>query len=648
MEVSFNRSGSKLKPHIIYELAQEYLNHAYSISSKVTYERQLQQYYKLISVAIQCFQHIKSDYQLTIEQDAKVTLEMVTVLLHETHNLELAENYLSSLRERLNNHQLGLMKEKMHCHFLSLYELPRRRSSEYYYKMALRSCDTLVEYLKTLTSTEEIQTVWLPLFKYVSIWLSIQIGKHTTIRTKFYNLLQSSLNLKDDSQWEAFVLLSYMNYMLDQRYTIPEDVIDRLKIIKWEVMGPKLNSWKLIIILLTKIYKDENITNTLTEFKAFFSENKELLSDDIKCTISCGTGLSLEISLPAIFSYTDIKNMLLLFQSISYLVNCYDKKANFSTKFLPKVRNTTSKLLKTINNSTASNSLSYWDSKVLWYNSIDNVCQFYQSWELLILNAQVNVLSNSEGEPTLQSSFSDYSSLLTAASHQLHSQSKLNSLTAYHEIIDSKSSSSELKMISLLNSYTMVLTQRDTSFASKSDTLDQNSIWQQIEKVLNESDLIQNPIWDCTVTMLWIIAHFEPFTSNPLPCTDEVRSTYLEKLRLYYTSNKLIGLTAETINDLEEKGEYLKLKKGLLLQLILNYLGARLFEHDLDTICKISEICFQISKQQDMLNIRYIMGLWHLMNCTSAMKTKDVIITKAKLKSLVRGILHKNEEDSAA
>ena len=39
-----------------------------------------------------------------------------------------------------------------------------------------------------------------------------------------------------------------------------------------------------------------------------------------------------------------------------------------------------------------------------------------------------------------------------------------------------------------------------------------------------------------------------------------------------------------------------------------------------------------------MRKIQYVVGIWHLMNCTVGMRGKDVALTNAKLEALVKQI----------
>ncbi|CCE61294.1 hypothetical protein TPHA_0A02120 [Tetrapisispora phaffii CBS 4417] len=655
--------GSKPDVEVVYNLSQEYLKHAYKISKNVGNEAHLKQYYSLISMSLKCFQYMKENYQLSIEQDYKITIELVNILINETFNLELAESYLSSLKERLQNHQVGVLKEKMICDYYILYQLSKKHNTEYYYKIASRNCSQLVTYLETLTTTNDVIETWLPIFRYIDVWLDIKANKKNMVISKYNDIIQENIKNCKSERFEAFILLSFTNYLLGENHVIPKTVTNRLDELDWSKIGIKYHGWKLVTDLIRNIYKDENITETLNEFKEYFSKIKKISKIIQKGTdhslsnsnIYFKNGFYLEVSFGVIFDEEELKNILLLFQSVSYLVNCYDKRANFSTKFLPKVKETTKNLLlSTINNESTLNddnethSLNYTDTKIDWYKSILQVTGFYQSLESIILLGSTNITANiTDIEGSITKLDVQYPHLLQAINTQAIYGKQLTAVEEFFTIINSKSISPELKMISLLNSYSICLYSKFSGAVvqnSHGDLWDYNKIWNQIEKEMETTNLSENSIWDCTITILWIINHFEQFTSNLLPSTDSEKNSYLEKLRIYYESNKLGNSSSKHIEKWKSEGKYVKLKKSLLLQLLLNYLGAILFEHDLEVMLKISGICFHISKEQELPNIRYVLGLWHLRNCTAAMDSKSATITKVKLESIVRVINEKSGE----
>lgn len=635
----------KLSPEVVYQLSHEYLDHAYMVARNVKTEEQLKQYYTLISMSIRALQHIKCVFPLSVDQDAKLTIELVELLLSETHSLDLAESYLSSMRERLNHVQISttsgsLLPEKMRCEFLSLYTLPMNRNSKFHYRIAQRNCEELIQYLAELKNVGETNKVWLEIFQYVDVWLSSKLGKHSLAKAGFHDLSQKQ---GGSIQWQAFLRICHFNYLLDKRFPVPQVTLEQIKSIKCAEVGAKLFGWKLILELTLQIYEDKNISEKLSQFKEFFADNKDFLNDTSdSCVIEVGANISLSLKLPSVFQYKDMKNILLLIQSVSYLVNCYDVKANFSTRFLPKVLSTTKKLEKSVSE-IENRSLHYYASKIHYYQSVLSLAEFYIIWEKLLLNSDFQILQSI-------STTSPYCPNLLGAMLSQIDEDKPD-LEVCHDYlkITVSNTSSESKLIALLNIYVIRASLISRDIQREENLSHCNELWLHITKILRETDLQNNTTWDCTVTILWIMSHFEPFTSNPMPAGDEERSKHIEILRKYYSANKLLqthSKASATTSDVEiGKGNAFKLKKSLLMQILLNYLGGRLLEQDLETICQISGICFRLAKQSNMLILCYITGLWHLTNCTVAMKNKEVTIITAKLDTIVSQINDKRHSD---
>lgn len=621
----------RLPVELVYQLSQEYRDHAYSVSCKVKNEAQLRGYYRLVMMSIRCLRYIKRVFPLSIEQDTRVTLDLVELLVRETHNLDLAESFVSSLRERLLNHDVSsstgtLVGDRMQCELLLLCRIPLLRKSKFHYKAALRGCDLLVQHLSRLQDTLECYEEWKRVFQYVSMLLNRKLGKHQVVKAKYAELAQVP---ELPAQWQAFVTLSHVGYLLDNRISVPLPVLQRLCSFNCDEIGPKWYAWKLMLELTTLVYQDKNIAGKLNEFKSFFAQHKESLTDHQDDTrVQVGRHLSLSLASPFMLNYQDLKNMLLLFQSVSFLVNCYDKKANFSVTFLPKVGKTTAKLME-LTRQRDGLSLNDKDYRLERYGKVLSFVHFYESWQEILLGNQLPDTGTVRPTGLLNVMFQ----------HIENKEQPLSICAAYSQITEASDSSRETELLSLLNIYLIKASLISEDFKRQEFAAQCNIIWDQITAILSDSDLKDNITWDCTVTMVWIMTHFEPFTSNPMPATDEERNSHIEKLRLYYAANKFQSSTeieGETSHDLID--ENLKVKKGLLLQIVLNYLGGRMLEQDLEVICQISASCCRLAKARKIPVIQYVTGLWHLMNCTLAMKSKEVTISKAKLESLVKKI----------
>lgn len=620
-------SLNRLPVDVVYHLSHEYRQQAYLHAHNVRNEQLLKQYYALISMAIKCLEYAKEQYALSMDQDYQITIELVEILVKETYNLDLAEQYMSSLKERLKNHQVvasteTLLMQRMHCEFLSLYEMPLRRNSKFHFKIASRNCNALLQYFDNVG--DEYQT-WKQVFEYVNVCLAVKLGKRSKARADLLKLDNQNIS----GQWGTFITLSHVSFLLSRRYTIPPEIYRKLDSIDVTVVGPRMYSWKMVLQLYIQVFEDKNITNNLNHFKQFFVEYKGFLSSsDGVCDVRISETISLKLYSLCLFQYRDLKNVLLLLQSVSFLVNCHDKKANFSTKFLPKVQSTTINLIES-NNKSGGKSLNSYDDDRNLYEHILSCVDFYQKWESFLLSSEVRPLNRN----VKNNIGSLYSPLLEAMRLQLAGDN--NSVGAYERIINSKQVN-EVRILAMVNSFIIRASKMSRNIQREENMSHCNSLWIEMNHILRESDLWKNQMWGCTMTMLWLLSHLEPFTSSPMPSTDEEKSKFLSLLRNYYMVNKVVK---DDTQEQNVENTNLKIKKSILLQILLNYLGGRLLEQDLATICKVSGLCFKLSKQQNSIYLQYVMGIWHLLNSTVAMNSKEVTIMRSKLESIVRDLI---------
>ncbi|KAL3241340.1 cohesin-loading factor complex subunit SCC4 RNJ42_03432 [Nakaseomyces bracarensis] len=615
----------KLNAGEVWRLYKEYTNCAHENSGRVSNEEQLTQYYSLINSGIQCLQLLKSRFVLDVEQDSKVTLELVKLLLDETHSCQLAEMHLSSLRERFKNHEDSdqLLRDRLVCEFLTLYTVPLRRDDRVHYDLALKNCHEYVSYLENLVEEKNTYKYksWIPVFKYVVLVLSMKLRKYSRVHERFMELINDKNNLTHE--WRSFLVLNYAAFLLKRRKVINPELIDLIKEITVDNTNAKLYAWRLATELLMEIFTDKNITSHLNAFKEFFEGHKNELHGGYEIEVTDGIKLQLQIG--SIFEYRNLKNILLLFQSISYIINCYDPKANFSSKFLPKVEGTISILINESHNEM-DRSLNEWDSQICWYQSILESTSFYKMWEQMLLRGPAFI---GEGKSIGKEMFGMYGGLCDVMAKQINPDVDVNEVLDGYESIAVSNPSVEIKMISLINSYLILTSMVSENPSSKSEYISRsNEIWSKIETLYRESDLQNNNVWDVTLSMIWVISHTEPFTWSPLPTTDEERIHHMERLRLYYNNNKFYG--SESQRDF-------KLKHGVLLLVMVNYLGGRLFEQDLQIMTRISEKCFKNCNKYLSVNksVRYVMGLWALMNYTVSMKHKEVVYTRSKLNDIL-------------
>ena len=610
----------------LLRISEECKNLAHRNAGKINNVTQLQKYYTLIKTAIQALIDIKNKYSLTIMQDTKVTFLLVELLLEETTDCELAETYLSSLRQRLQNYKNGsdhtYMQYWLRVEYIALFDVSFKRNSKFQYRVALNNCTDLVQYLQSISKENEQVQKWCQMFQLVEIWLCIALNRSKKVEELWRVLLEDSKNFNND-KWHGLVTIYYADWLLKQKETIPYKIMNELTE-KCTVLtcGPELYVMKLLLSLIDEIFKDGNISDILTQFKEFFEIYKEQLNEKSVITINIDENINIIFKHSTLFHYKNLKTILLFFQSVSYLVNCYDDSANFSVKFLPRVKKNIIKELHSDKFSNSPQSMESRDQTQMWFTKLLKLTDFYKIWEKLILKSHISE-RDLEKEPL-------YHDLLKIMHNQEISESQDGLIAEQYYELSQNTTSNEIRMISLMNSYIILVSRinRIDNNLRQSLIVRCENVWNEIENTKNNGN---NVIWNCTIVILWIISHLEPFTWTPLPSNDELRSEYLNELQKYYDNNRLIDQ-----NDKDIPVKQYKLKKSLLLQVMINYLGGRLLETNLEKITEISNKCLQITKGQKMPYIRYVIGLWHLMNCTISMNSKEVIITKAKIESILK------------
>ncbi|AGO13991.1 AaceriAGR133Cp [[Ashbya] aceris (nom. inval.)] len=611
----------KHQKNLVYRLSQQYLAAARELAADVRSEKQLQQYYTLVRQCVHGLRYVKDGFQLTVEEDIQVTLELARVLLEETHEVELAEQYLGSLRTRLRT--TALTDARHAVEFQLLYDVPLAKEDRAELRQVVRHTAGLLDEL-------EESDAWGWLFRYCRI-VGLEAGGARgsgAVLQEYQKLLQ--LVSTGPAGLHAFVLCSCVAFMLDRLVNLDRAMLTQLRALRSDTAVPlQLQMWSLLLDLLVAIHWDENIMDLLTDFKDFFSMHKDALKDcSDTVVLSVKKGVNVRLFVP-LFNYHDCKNMLLLFQSVSYLTTCYSKSSNFSTKFLPKVLKTSLELKETFQKRTT---LVYVHSIRNIYDKIVDLCRFYQTWESLILSERVE-----EGIPRLQ--YSDYNILLDSMSLQQAQQADLVHVSSlYGSLVKSKDP--ELKLIGMAHLYTLYVAElsqcSEGPEAISELTQKTTEAWQQLQQSYLNSSLVENNVWKCSIAILWAISRFEPFSGYPIPTSsNDQQALYMQHLNEFFKENALVA-TPENV-----PAKDFKLKKSLLLHFLLNYLGGTMLVSDVQKRCELSSSCFQMGKQQYMPGMRYVAGIWHLMNSTVAMKTKEVAITRAKLEGLVDKMLNR-------
>jgi len=616
----------------LMRISRECTDQAHRLGSTVNDDKSLEQYYTLIRTSIQALTDIKMNYSLTIVQDVYVTFSLTKLLLDETTDCEITETYLSSLRQRLQNYKNGsdyiYMQYWLQVEFIALYDVTVKRNSQFQYRVALNNCTGLISYLKSLFNEDNYALrEWCQLFQLVEVWLCDALNRTKKVNELYPNLLVESKQINE--KWHILIVIYHINWLLEQHQQIPKEYMDELNNVTVETLGPELYVMKLMLLLTDKILKDENITDTLTQFKTFFEQYKDQLNEQSVITISFSQDVNVVFKHSTLFQYKNLKTLLLFFQAVSYLVNCYDETANFSIKFLPRVKKNLVKELhhrEEVDSNLIAVSLNDRNYRMKWFSQLLDLTEFYRIWERLILKSHISTKDLKDGGV--------YNDLLNVMHNQEESQSE--DIASQYYNLSRETVSDEVALISLLNCYILLVSKINECEDNTKQTLMVRceTVWHDIEVLQDKSNIAKNnTMWDCTIVIIWLTSHLEPFTATPLPTNDETRSKYLAQLQRYYSSNRLTSVSHDNHNEIEKQ---YKLKKSVFLQVMVNYLGGRLLETDLKKINEISNICLQITKGQRMPYIRYVIGLWHLMNCTISMNNKEVLITKAKIESILK------------
>ncbi|SCU81508.1 LAFA_0C05424g1_1 [Lachancea sp. 'fantastica'] len=596
----------------LYQLSHEYADYAHKMRPFLASDAHVKQYKMLIYHAVNALKLIKSSHQLSAERDVIVTLELCDLLVQETHDLDLAEMYLSSVHERL--YGTTLLHEKMLI-TSALVQVAKARNSAKYFKDALRLVTG------ALADLEMSNSRWLLYFQLQRIEIIVATTPSDPKISKLYHTLIASCEVAPDMQ--LFVICSYVCYQLSQNQIIDEEHLGTLRSFPDAKLPVQLKLWRKLVELLVLIYRDLNITTKLAEFKDLITTHKKKLTDST-FHLHLDESVSVSIDTP-IARYKDFKNIILLFQSVSYLTNCYDKKANFSLRFLPKIRIAAEELKQ---QSEAVNS-ELVHSRKSFYKLISDLCTYYICLESLILTGSC---ADIEDE-------SDYSKLVIAMKAQLTHDTE-RALDKFADLQHPKAAL-EFRMIGLCSTFTIRIAamSRAGGTVSFPDYQAVTELWKSITSLCSSHDFHQNHIWDCTMVILWICSHFQPFTTAKLSKEDD--PGFLKKLAFYFSANSFARTAKNECGGPIQNPEHgPNLKKSLLLHFLLNYLASAVLVNDLEEKCMITNTCFHLGKQQHMPLMEYTSGLSHLLNCGLAMKSKDVSITRNRLKEVVANLLN--------
>ncbi|CCH61893.1 hypothetical protein TBLA_0F03560 [Henningerozyma blattae CBS 6284] len=638
------RKPKKLSNETLYYLANQYIDQAYKNSFKIQNESQLIQYYKLIQLSIElCSKLAASRSNFNIHKKNFILFKIVLLLLDNSINYKLIDSQLSTLINQLDlqkkNHYL---QNNLHfnCIFVKLWNLPLWKGDPKQYNIALDDTLTYKSYLTTIlhhSSHDFGINLQFSIISFIHLFWLIKLNKNKSlIDSTFKHLLSFNNSLPTNHSnfvwinYNSFISLVYLNYILQNNLIIPRVLQSNITSIQASPMSKNLKAWHLIIDLLFLIKRDSNITLKLNEIKSFFDSNSLNLSslylnfttnDDNKLQISLND-IVLKIDLFSIFNYRNLTNILLFLQSISYLINSTEKNSNFALIYLPKIKKNILSIQLNLK-SSKNVPLAFHDANQNWYSKFLNLIDFYSLWYDLILNNFTSLPLAKDNDP--------YFKLIST---HLDSTND-NTLQLYQHIIDSPSisnSNSHLKLFALFNSY-LILSSRLSQTNSSDDTHSiinkLNNTWSNLNSIFlsNSSNLFtKNNNYFVTFIILWISSHLQPFNSNPLPSTDKEKEFFISNLEKFYQQNSFYSTLTDSTSSSTSQ---FHLKKSLHLQILLNYIGTRLFEHDLTKISKISKTCFHYSMKFNFhYKFIYILGLWHLINSTSQLNEREIQKTK--------------------
>ena len=231
-----------------YSLAVEYETVAHENVGILTDPKQVEQYYKLIDMAIQTLIRLKSNGQwsLTLQQDLTITMRLVKLLLNETLNIDMAENYLSSFLERLQNHPLDLAiwNQQNLIQYWLIYEIPIRRHDRFHVRIAVRNYQDLIATLQDSNMDPYYQNFWISIFEYAATQLYIKLQKYKLAQLKLESLIRNDELKTTHPRWYIFIYINYLNLLLEQRLYLSDEILQTLTqdnlFSDCSVMGPTL------------------------------------------------------------------------------------------------------------------------------------------------------------------------------------------------------------------------------------------------------------------------------------------------------------------------------------------------------------------------------------------------------------------------
>ncbi|KAH3901843.1 uncharacterized protein SCODWIG_03109 [Saccharomycodes ludwigii] len=667
----------KYQPNVIYQLAKEYENHAIKSFHRIKTEYQLRQYYTLLSNAIKCYQYLKNGFQLSPKQDCQITIELCSLIItycqddyttsisfnkHEYDdkkcmdtNIDLVRRYLDSCKMKLVSlNNADYFENIMNLELMLNFIIPVNIGSTNDIKTSINNCkrvqrnlqnesDNIIKMNVPRTSNYIILvTKWKLIFEMAEIELKATgtpIALDSSLLYDYKKILShcNDLNLQQTLFYQ-YLLLSFINFCLEEHidYVSIKDIYQLFK--DYEFTCVEFNMWKSILTILYKISNDQNISENLEQFKFDLNKNKQYLITCSKITLDL---FPLEIN-TIIFQYTNLKILISLFQSVSYLVNCHDKSSNFSTKLLPKCVKFFAlddfKKMEKMNNAFRNvSSLSVYQKL---QNKMLELVEFYMGWESLLSTIAEDTITSDKD--VIDSDDTIYKKVLKVSKLQLSSKKYSNIATIlienYTHILQdidctnndvtTKVKYYDLKLYCLFNLYMLHCNCNNLDIAA-------NQIEPEILKIMPSFE--SNNLIRCTWILIWIITHFKPFIEVPLVSIindTDIKQRIITELENFIKVN-VVKSSSPPIDPIIIK-KY-KLKKSELLFFLMEIVGSFIVFHKTEDKEQYLQQAFQLGKHSKTINdhLLYVCGLACLNNSILLYDKKKILIMKNKLKRIV-------------
>ncbi|KAL6941313.1 hypothetical protein ACO0RG_002441 [Hanseniaspora osmophila] len=624
-ESSPTTSNPSVTPSMIYQLSQEYYHHAKKVFHMIKTEEQLQQYYTLIQQCLRCLMCLKTKplmlQEMTLQQELLVTLQLSEMLIeHTVDNRNVAVLYLENFKIKLLNLRYNV-EDLMIVEFTLICVLPLSgQKSEHALQLALKNCNRLLKKLAANMAEETqgnaVLEKWLLIFKFARIQLSLAVSTDkslpsvkTSLKTSqvhmFVRMYQDLLSEIPTGQYALFrdyLTLSLVSLKLEHNYDA--HVLQKIPSLITKD-SPFLNAWWQLLDVCRMIKLDENIYDKLNEFVELFKTYKKMLNSMYKFDFLSDICSFLQIDC-CIFTLFHLKKILLLMQSVSFLLNHHDPTNNHSLRFLPKLLEYPLEPL----DDAAVTTPTILKMNCALGEKIIHLTEYYHAWQSKFLE-----MSKPVKQMTTCDAISSYMDILDET--DIH-----NRIHLFVTFIQRSDVNSELKIFSSINLYLLFCAIQDFE------------VLQPLENAIENHCLVQeNNLIQCLWTLVWNMTHFKPFMDLPVLCHDnDFKNAKLAKLQKFLQVNVLREAYTE------EESKKFKIKKSQLIFVLLEYVAGKVLVNETEKQNELSTSCFKLATHCKNINreLCYVIGLWCFNNSILLSDQKQELKMKMKLKKLVK------------